>query len=111
MAGVDKAALTAYVKASANDATYVEQCAAEAEAIVAESLRSGTAGLERPAPAELRKRAVVEVGAELYARRGLRNGIATFGTGDGDVQPVRVNRDPMHLARSILAPYLGGPFA
>lgn len=103
--------LATYVKSTPTDATYVDDCAAQAEAVVAEALRTSTPGVERPCPADLRNRAVLEVGAELFARRGLRNGIATFGVGDDGLQPVRVSRDPMHLARSILAPYMGGPFA
>ena len=58
-----------------------------------------------------RDRAALEVGAELWARRGLKNGVATFGAGDDGLTPVHVPRDPMHLARAILAPFLGGPFA
>lgn len=103
------AALAAYVSVDKTN-TYVGECAAEAEAIVAKALHLED-GTERSTPPELRRRAVIEVGAELYARRGLRNGIATFGQADGGLQPVRVARDPMHLAREILAPYLGGPFA
>lgn len=104
--------LAAYVSATSPADPYVVECEAQAEAIVAEALRPATpGGPERPVPPTLRARAVLEVGAELYARRGLRNGVATFGSADGDLQPVRVSRDPMHLARSILAPYIGGPFA
>lgn len=102
--------LTKYVSANQADADFVRACLDEAEQIVANALLS-PAGTVRTCPEEIRDRAVKEVGAELFARRGLRNGIATFGTGDGDLQPVRVARDPMHLARSILAPWAGGPFA
>ena len=107
---IDDKRLAAYVKSANTDLTYVARCAEEAERIVAEALR-GPDNNERSIPPDLRDRAALEVGAELWARRGLKNGVATFGAGDDGLTPVHVPRDPMHLARAILAPFLGGPFA
>jgi hypothetical protein len=93
--------LAEYVGAP-ND-SYVTECVTEAAALVARHI--GTAVV----PADVKARAELECGSELYHRRNAPNGIAQFGAIDGAV--VRVARDPMIGAYPILAPYLAGPFA
>lgn len=56
-------------------------------------------------PKSILRRAVLEVGSELFHRRQAPNGIAQFATDGG--APIRVARDPMVAARPLLAPYLG----
>ncbi len=97
--------LTQYVKAVSTDAAFVTACETEAETIVAEHI--GVASV----PAEVRRRAVLEVAADLFYRRKSQNGITVFGGGDVDLTPLRIARDPLHAARELLRPYLGGPFA
>lgn len=81
------------------DTSFVLVCVTEAIALVDHRI----AGVE--VPAVIRDRAVLEVGADLYHRRRVRNGVAGF---DGpDMTPVRVTRDPMKAAEDILGAYLG----
>lgn len=61
-------------------------------------------------PVEILKRAILEVGAELYHRRTAPSGIRNFATEFGG-SPVRLARDPMVAAYPILAPYVKGGFA
>lgn len=111
------AALTTHVSAAAGDAGYVTECVAEADQLVARHLTADVVQLdgtvvraEIDVPTEVRARAVLEVGADLFHRRAAKNGISTFGD-NPDVPPVRIRRDPLDAARPILAPWLGGPFA
>lgn len=99
--------LAAYVKATPADAAFVASCQAEADALVAAHVGSDQGRV----PAEILDRAALEVAADLFYRRKSQNGIATFGGGDVDLTPLRIARDPMHAARELLRPYLGGPFA
>lgn len=94
--------LAEYVHAPAGDA-YATQCATEAAAMV-----TGEIG-EHAVPAEVKARAVLEVGAELFHRRQSRNGIA--GLDSPEVAPMRIARDPMKAAMPILQPYLGPAIA
>lgn len=57
-------------------------------------------------PETIRRRAVMEVAAELYHRKSAPNGIKSFADLDG-ASAVRVARDAMVAARPLLAPYLG----
>ncbi len=57
-------------------------------------------------PPEVLAGAVREVAVELYSRRSIRHGIATYTTADGQLSPVRVNRDPLAAAYPLLARYV-----
>lgn len=95
--------LRAYVGATADDDAYLTKCVSEATTMVAEHIGDATV------PEDIEDRAVLEVGSELYHRRQAPHGVAQFGAFDG--APVRVSRDPMNVARPILAPYVVGGFA
>ncbi|MFL0202126.1 hypothetical protein ACHFI2_16305, partial [Exiguobacterium acetylicum] len=60
-------------------------------------------------PAEIRDRAVIEAGSELFHKRQAPNGISQYADASGT--PLRVARDPMNVARVILAPFLPLGFA
>lgn len=89
--------LAAFVNGTADD--YTGACLLEAVALVA----THTSG--RTVPDEIARRAVLEVGADLYHRRKARNGVTGFDTGDGG-EIVRINRDPMAAAYPLLKPYV-----
>lgn len=91
--------LLAYVNAADGDTAFVTECFNEATALVTKY--KGTCVV----PDTVLKRAVQEVGAELFHRRAAKNGIAQFATTDG--APVRVARDPMVAAYPILNRYVG----
>ncbi|MFD1505263.1 hypothetical protein FE374_09360 [Georgenia yuyongxinii] len=95
--------LQKYVGAHEGDATYVESCWAEAASLVAQFVGDATV------PAEVIRRATLEVGSELYHRRSAPNGVAQFASLDGTA--VRVARDPMVGAYPLLTRYVGGGFA
>lgn len=59
----------------------------------------------RTVPEPVRDSAIVEVAADQYHRRTAHNGIAAVDS--VDVQPFRINRDPLIAAYPILRPYLG----
>lgn len=104
------AALRSYVTPEARsvvsiDGEFVESCAAEALALVTQLL----AGVATPPPAEVRDRAVIETGAALFTRRQAPNGITQYADPTGT--PVRLARDPMNVARVILAGWLPLAFA
>lgn len=90
--------LSDYVNAGTADA-FVNDCAGTAETLV-----DGYIG-EASVPADVRDRAVLEVGSELYNRRNAPNGIAQFAT--PDAAPIRVARDPLVGAYPILRHYVG----
>jgi hypothetical protein len=56
-------------------------------------------------PVAIAMRGCLEVAADLYYRRTARNGIV--GLNSLEVQPVRINRDPLTAVRPLWAPYLG----
>lgn len=100
--------LTRYVTPGArtvveSDAEFTGQCVDEAVALVGQVVGDATV------PDEIRTRAVIEAGSELYHRRQAPNGISQFATPEG--APMRVARDPMNAARAILAPFLSMGFA
>lgn len=99
---MDATALAAYVGASQNpaDLRLLEASLTQAEALVHHKI-----GQVTDVPAEVQELAIREVAADLYHRRRVRNGVATF-TGD-DLTPIHVTRDPMRAAADILAPFLG----
>lgn len=99
--------LLAYVGLSAGspaaDRTLVDDSEEEATEMVDGQI--GTAAKDR-VPASVRRRAILEVGADLYWRKASRNGVVNFDS--GEMQPMRLARDPMLTATSILRPYLVG---
>lgn len=93
--------LASYVDgAASSDAEFLLACEARAQALLSAYLGSAVV------PPEVVRAAELEVAAELFARRGLSHGLVTFGGGEGDVQAVRVNRDPLTLAYPLLARYV-----
>lgn len=90
--------LATYVQATtAEDQQHAQQCAEEAQLLVARAVGEGN---PHKVPAEIVSRCVLEVGADLYYRKRTRHGIASF---DGiDAAPIRIARDPMSAARAIL---------
>lgn len=107
--------LAGYVKAPQDDA-WAASCEAEATAIVHRrilgAMRAVTlTGAELEAalvasnvPAEVRSRAILESGAELFYRRDALAGNAQMD--DGVTQPRRL-RDPHRIAAEIVDPFLG----
>lgn len=101
------ARLAKYVSPGANraviDNEYVGECVDEALALVTQM------GSTHDVPEEIRSRAVIEAGSELFHRRQAPSGISQFAAPDGSA--MRVARDPMNAARAILAPFLPLGFA
>lgn len=100
--------LTKYVAPGAHsvvivDAGFVSECVEEALALVGQVVG------EHTVPATIRDRAVIEAGSELFHRRQSPNGISQFAAPDGGA--LRIARDPMNVARTILAPFLPLGFA
>lgn len=99
--------LTAYVtpgaRAVAVDRDYIASCVTEALALVGQVC--GTHTVDEA----IRERAVIETGSELFHRRQAPNGISQFAAPDGSA--MRVARDPMNVARTILAPFVPLGFA
>ena len=93
-------ALSEYVDADGSESSsdYVTACAGEASTLVANYVGSATL------PPSILRRAVLEVGADLYHRRASRNGVVGFE--GGDILPVRIARDPMLSAYPLLRQYL-----
>lgn len=101
--------LTRYVTPGARsvvdvDGAYIGECVNEALALVGQLIGTATT-----VPDEIRDRAVIEAGSELFHRRAAPNGITQFAAPDGG--QMRVARDPMNTARVIIAPYLPLGFA
>lgn len=88
-----------YVKAIDGD-LWADQCEREATLIADRRIGGRTAAV----PAEVRSRAILEVGAELYYRRDSNAGNAQMD--DGTAQPRRV-RNPERIAADILDSFLG----
>jgi len=90
---------------SATDNAFIQACLDEAVALVD---NFAGIGIDR-VPVAILQRAYVETGSELYARRSAPMGISQFASPDGAA--IRVGRDPLSVARTILQPYLPGGFA
>ena len=73
----------------------------EARALVSRHLAGSPA-----VPEKVEARAVIECAAELFQRKGARNGVMDLGS--PDLSPFRIARDPMKAAYPILAPYVIG---
>lgn len=97
--------LATYVQAGETNTEFVSSCLAEATELVDTAIQGATV------PESVYKRAVLEVGADLYYRRENRSGIAVFGTADGGTIPLRTNRDPLAAARPLLQQYVLGGIA
>lgn len=103
------ARLTAYVTPGARstsdaDAGFIEGCLDESWALVGQDI-----GTVTTVPDEIRDRAVIECGSELFARRQSPSGVTQYADATG--APVRLARDPMTGARAILGPFLPLRFA
>ena len=100
--------LRAYVTPEARlvvvDEGFVTDCAAEAIALVGQLI-----GTVTTVPAEIRQRAIIEAGSELFNKRQAPNGISQYADAAGT--PMRVAKDPMNVARVILQPFLPLAFA
>lgn len=91
--------LARYVGAVDHEDGFVDACDEEATALVTRFI--GTTDV----PKEVRARAILEVGADLYYRKHARNGIVGI---DDDIDApvgVRIARDPMQAAYPLLRPY------
>lgn len=85
------------------DDAFVAACASEARALVDQLVSSNAV------PAEIRTRAIIEAGSELFHKRQAPNGISQFADAAGT--PMRIARDPLNVARVILQPFLPLGFA
>lgn len=92
-----------YVGASDADTEFVQRCWIEAVSLVSKHVGAAVV------PNEVKVRAVLEVGSELFHRRNAPNGIAQFSAIDGSA--IRVARDPMIGAYPILSRFVGAPIA
>lgn len=101
-----------YVNALGDDVDFSAECSALAT-IMVDNLIGSTEAAPNPfeVPTEAVERAVLEVGADLFYRKTTRNGIVSFGGGEGmpSPEPFRLNRDPMAAAYPILRPFLPAP--
>lgn len=97
-----EAALSAYVLADRDDAEHVGQCARTAETLVTRAIGSQTV------PDEIKRAAVLEVGANLFNRRASARDSATALDADTGPAFFRPSLDPMTPAWPILRPYIQG---
>lgn len=86
------------------DEGFVRACAAEARRLVGQLIGTATG-----VPAEIRNRAIIEAGSELFHKRQAPNGISQYADAAGT--PLRVAKDPMNVARVIVQPFLPLAFA
>jgi hypothetical protein len=98
--------LAAYIEAPGEEETAAaRECAAESRALVDRYIGAASAPAAGGVPDVIRTRAIAEVGADLYHRKSARNGIVGFNS--AEVSPIRIARDPMVAAYSVLLPFLG----
>lgn len=90
--------LKSFVGSSTADDTYVQQCWTTATELVDNFI--GT----NEVPATVSDRAILMTGSELYHQRNAPNGVAQFNEFNG--APVRIARDPMTPAYSLLSTYM-----
>lgn len=100
---LDPNALAKYVKDTPGS-DYVRECAEEAAAMLSGHLTPDN--VRSMPPAHVLRRALLEVGAELYHRRTSRNGVLGLDGGADNFAPLRIARDPMKAAYDLLRPYL-----
>lgn len=97
--------LAQYVGAkNGTDEEFIKECEEEATEMVDNHVRSNIRD-DTELPKSIRRRAIREVGADLFFRRNARNGVAGFEGAEGS-QPVRIARDPMAAAYATLRPYM-----
>lgn len=99
-------ALAKYVKDTPGS-EYVRECAEEAAAMLSGHLTPSN--VRSMPPEHVIRRALLEVGAELYHRRTSRNGVVGLDGGPDNFAPLRIARDPMKAAYDILRPYMRAP--
>ncbi|WP_104087267.1 hypothetical protein [Arthrobacter sp. GMC3] len=87
-----------YIGADARDTTFIAECDAEAQELVDERCKGSRV------PPLTKRRAVLEVGAELYKRRATQNGTPAMDS--PEMTPQRARNDPMKAAKFILDPFL-----
>lgn len=90
--------LKAFVGAGASDDSFVQSCWDTAEVLVNNFVGDATL------PVEVLDRAILMVGSEMYHQRNAPQGVAQFTGMDG--APVRVARDPMTPAYSLLSQFI-----
>jgi hypothetical protein len=90
--------LKAFVGSSASDDLFVQACWNTALELVTNFVGTNTI------PTAVLDRATLMCGSELFHARQAPNGIAQFNGFDG--QPVRIARDPMTPAYSLLGQYM-----
>ena len=90
--------LKAYVGSSDIDDTFVEECWDTARDLIASYVQSVTV------PPHVLKRYYLEVGSELYHRRGAPMGVSQYATYDG--APIRIARDPLVGVYPLLNRYM-----
>lgn len=108
-AAVTPAQLAAYVQDGGAAPDYVAECLDEAAALVAGYVKP--ANVRSEPPAHVLRRAVLEVGAELYHRRASRNGVVGLDAGPDNFAPLRITRDPLKACYDTLRPYMKAAIA
>lgn len=93
--------LTANVQAvTTNETDACKHSLDTATALIDRTIQSWAATV----PDDVRDTAILETASDLYFRRHARNGVMEIsGT---DIQPFRINRDPLAAARPILRPWM-----
>ena len=90
--------LKEYLGGDARDDAFINDCATQATALVTQRCTGSTV------PSDIKARAVLEVGAELYKRRATQTGTPAM---EGpELTPLRARNDPMKAAAFILLPWL-----
>ncbi|WP_165215281.1 hypothetical protein [Schaalia sp. ZJ1691] len=84
---------------------FLTDCTREATSLVASQVGDAIV------PDEIKRRAILEVAAELFHRKSAPNGIKNFADGLDGTTAIRVARDALVAARPLLAPYLPLGFA
>lgn len=92
--------LAAHVEDDPQDVTVIRAAAVAVEAID-NLIGTGTV------PPDVRIEAILRVGSSVYYRRTARNGIVSFGESGGEVTPMRVSKDDLSEARTLLRNWLG----
>lgn len=98
-AGAVAKSLAVYV-GGVPESDFLTECVEEAQALVARLVS------DNDVPGPIAKRAILEVGAELYHRKSAPNGIRSYADGFDGNSAIRVARDALVAARPLLAPYL-----
>lgn len=91
--------LATYVGASGADESLLRDAWDQAEVMVTDYIGAVTV------PPKILDLAIIQTGSELFARRSAPSGIAQYAT--GDMNPVRLARDPMTGTYPMLRRYVG----